>query len=139
MIRLCLSVAIRSEVFIWIQSLICVCVKCSLHWWVCTLTQLFIEFSQFSLFLSLSLQLSFVFAEFPMILFLNNYLSEYPHTLSKVTQCGKILSHSHCNFILVIFYWFMSRGPGDRCSVLYLHSVGFHILFSFRFGTLVTT
>ncbi|KAA0722111.1 Protein unc-93 -like protein B1 [Triplophysa tibetana] len=32
--------------------------------------------------------LSFVFAEFPMILFLNNYLSEYPHTLSKVTQCG---------------------------------------------------
>ncbi|XP_055060848.1 protein unc-93 homolog B1 [Misgurnus anguillicaudatus] len=32
--------------------------------------------------------LSFVFAEFPMVMFLNNYLSDYNHTLSKVTHCG---------------------------------------------------
>ncbi|KAI2668297.1 hypothetical protein H4Q32_004988 [Labeo rohita] len=32
--------------------------------------------------------LSFVFAEFPMVLFLNNYLNDYKHTLFKVTQCG---------------------------------------------------
>ncbi|KTG41303.1 hypothetical protein cypCar_00006459 [Cyprinus carpio] len=36
--------------------------------------------------------LSFVFAEFPMVLFLNYYLNDYKHTLFKVTQCGKILS-----------------------------------------------
>uniref|UniRef100_A0A8C2JZZ1 Protein unc-93 homolog B1-like n=1 Tax=Cyprinus carpio TaxID=7962 RepID=A0A8C2JZZ1_CYPCA len=32
--------------------------------------------------------LSFVFAEFPMVLFLNYYLNDYKHTLFKVTQCG---------------------------------------------------
>ncbi|XP_016088663.1 protein unc-93 homolog B1 isoform X1 [Sinocyclocheilus grahami] len=32
--------------------------------------------------------LSFVFAEFPMVLFLNHYLNDYKHTLYKVTQCG---------------------------------------------------
>ncbi|XP_059410417.1 protein unc-93 homolog B1 [Carassius carassius] len=32
--------------------------------------------------------LSFVFAEFPMVLFLNRYLNDYKHTLFKVTQCG---------------------------------------------------
>uniref|UniRef100_A0A4W4E6R1 Unc-93 homolog B1, TLR signaling regulator n=1 Tax=Electrophorus electricus TaxID=8005 RepID=A0A4W4E6R1_ELEEL len=32
--------------------------------------------------------LSFVFAEFPMVLFLNNYLSDYNHTLYNVKQCG---------------------------------------------------
>ncbi|KAG1956406.1 protein unc-93 A [Pimephales promelas] len=32
--------------------------------------------------------LSFVFAEFPMVLFLNNFLNDYNHTLFKVTQCG---------------------------------------------------
>uniref|UniRef100_A0A673N5N4 Protein unc-93 homolog B1-like n=1 Tax=Sinocyclocheilus rhinocerous TaxID=307959 RepID=A0A673N5N4_9TELE len=31
--------------------------------------------------------LSFVFAEFPMVLFLNHYLNDYKHTLYKVTQC----------------------------------------------------
>ncbi|KAL7889688.1 hypothetical protein AOLI_G00019460 [Acnodon oligacanthus] len=32
--------------------------------------------------------LSFVFAEFPMILFLNVFLSDYKHTLYNVKQCG---------------------------------------------------
>ncbi|KAM3865363.1 protein unc-93 homolog B1 [Diretmus argenteus] len=36
--------------------------------------------------------LSFVFAEFPMVLFLNNHLHDYNHTLSHVKHCGAEIS-----------------------------------------------
>ncbi|KAM4603475.1 protein unc-93 homolog B1 [Polymixia lowei] len=36
--------------------------------------------------------LSFVFAEFPMLLFLNKYLHEYNHTLCAVNNCGAKIS-----------------------------------------------
>jgi len=79
---------------------------------LCINMQLFIEFTH--CLSSLSLQLSFVFAEFPMVLFLNNFLNDYNHTLFKVTQCGKILFLALHADILGAKY--------DICKVLVLMS-----------------
>lgn len=43
--------------------------------------------------LSLPQQLSFVFAEFPMRLVLNDYLHESNHILCNVKTCGKYTRH----------------------------------------------
>lgn len=43
--------------------------------------------------LSLPPQLSFVFAEFPMVFVLNNYLNNNEHILQSVKTCGKDTYH----------------------------------------------
>uniref|UniRef100_A0A673N1D2 Protein unc-93 homolog B1-like n=1 Tax=Sinocyclocheilus rhinocerous TaxID=307959 RepID=A0A673N1D2_9TELE len=68
--------------------------------------------------------LSFVFAEFPMVLFLNNYLNDYKHTLFKVTQCGKNLNktvlHSLPRSLLLIEVESVLMGAAFLAMLIFL-------------------